>query len=103
MPNMTFSHGPCSHYMNESFLKDGLGLCQIAQFEVGGGVFCDLFPEPRLELEKMVINSWAYYCECVVKICKCEERFALYVCRCDIDGIESWRIVVEDPKEVVVV
>jgi hypothetical protein len=102
MSDMPFSHGPCTYHMDESFLENGLGLGKIAEFEVRGGVFGDLFPESGLELEEVVVNSGSYYSECIIQLCKREERFALYVSGCYVDGVKVWRVVVEYSEEVVI-
>lgn len=100
---MSFPYGPCSYHMYESFLEYCFGLGEIADAKVGRGVFGDLFPETRLELEKVMVDSRSYDSESIVEICECEEGFALHVGDCYVDGIEGRRVIVEDFKEVVVV
>lgn len=51
----------------------------------------------------MVVNPWPDDRECVVHVCEREERFALYVCVGDVNGIEGRRVVVEDAEEVIIV
>lgn len=41
--------------------------------------------------------------ERIVHVSELEERFAFYVCVCDIYGVESRWVVVEDSEKVVVV
>lgn len=89
--------------MDKRFLEDGLGLREVAELEVRGGVFGDLFPEAGLELQEVVVDSGSYDCEGVVEVGECEEGFALYVRDCYVDRIECRSVVVEYPKEVVVV
>lgn len=55
------ARGPLPHHVDEGFGKDHFGAGEVAEFEVAGGVFGDLFPETALELEEVVVDSWADY------------------------------------------
>lgn len=95
---MSFTHRPRSYDVDERFLKDGFRLGEVAEFEVRGRIFGDLFPETRLELEEVVVDSGSYDCKGIVEIGECEEGFALYVGDCYVDRIQRRRVVIEDAK-----
>jgi hypothetical protein len=88
MSDVPFSYWPCSYHMYESFLENGFGLCEVPNTQVGRGVFGDLFPETRLELQEVMVDSRSYDGEGIVEICECEEGFALDVGDCYVDWIE---------------
>ena len=56
--------------MDEGFGEDYFGAGEVAEFEVGRGVFGDLFPEPGLELEEMVVDARPDNFERVVHVCQ---------------------------------
>ena len=94
---------PLADDVDESFGIYDAGAGEIAEFEVRGRVFGDLFPEAGLELEKVVVYARTDYFECIVHVCEGEEGFAFEVCGCDVDGVKGWGVVIKDPEEVVIV
>lgn len=89
--------------MDECFFEDDFGAREVGQFEVGGGVFGDLFEEAGLELEEVVVDSGADDGEGVVHVCYGEERFTLSICSCDFYGVENGSIVVENSEKIIVI
>ena len=55
------ARGPLAYDVYERFGEDYFGAGEVAEFEVAGGVFGDLFPEPALELEEVVVDSRTDY------------------------------------------
>ena len=95
--------GPLADDVDERFGEDDLGAGEVAELEVAGRVLGDLFPEPALELQQVVVDAGADDFEGVVDVGEVEEGFALRVGFGDVDAVEGGRVVVEDPEEVVVV
>jgi hypothetical protein len=62
-----------------------------------------LLPEAGLELQKVVIDTGPNNRECVIHIGERKKGLTLNVGVCDIDGVESRRIVIKYAKEVVIV
>ena len=94
---------PLAHDVDEGFREDDLGAREVAKFEVAGRVFGDLFPEPPLELEQMVIDTGTNDVQGVVHVGESEEAFALDVGFGDINRVESGGVIVEDAEQVVVI
>lgn len=89
--------------MDESFLEDDAGAGEVAEAEVGDGVFCDLLPETGLELQQVVVDAGPNDGEGVVLVGEGEEGFTLHVGVGNVDAVEDGREVVHDAEEVVVV
>ena len=70
---------PLAHDVDEGFGEDDFGAGEVAEFEVAGGVFGDLFPEAALELEEGVVDAGADDLQGVVHVREGEEAFALDV------------------------
>ena len=94
---------PLADDVDEGFGEDDFGAGEVAEFEVGWWVFCDLFPEAGLELEEVVVDAGADDGEGIVHVREVEEGFALDVGFGDVEGVEGGRVVVEGAEEVVVV
>ena len=50
-----------------------------------------------------MVYAWTNNTKCIVHVGQLEQRFALYVCACDVDSVKRRRVVVEYAEEVVVV
>ena len=50
-----------------------------------------------------MVDSWAYDFKAVVHVRQGEQRLAMQVGLGNVEGVEGWRVVVEDAEEVVVV
>mgnify|MGYP001598884077 FL=1 len=103
LAEVALADGPLADDVDEGFCEDDFGAGHVAEAEVGGGVFGDLLEEARLELQEVVVDSWADYNQGVVHVGQGEEGFALDVGVGDVDGVEGGGVVVEYAEEVVVV